>query len=119
MNVEEFRDFCLNLPAAEECFPFDEETLVFKVLGKIFALTDLEQYPFCVNLKCDPDYAMELREKHPEILAGWHMNKKYWNTVDFEGNLPNKFLKELTQHSYDEVVKKLTRKQKTELENYK
>ncbi|MDR3273493.1 MAG: MmcQ/YjbR family DNA-binding protein [Flavobacteriaceae bacterium] len=116
MNIEEFREFCLSLPAVTECFPFDDETLVFKVLGKMFALTGLNSEIFSVSLKCNPDYALELREKYPEIIvAGHHLNKKHWNTVNFEKNLFDNFLIKLIQHSYDEVVKKMTRIQKAEL----
>ncbi|MDR1877476.1 MAG: MmcQ/YjbR family DNA-binding protein [Flavobacteriaceae bacterium] len=118
MNIEEFREFCLQLPGVTECFPFDEETLVFKVMGKMFAMTGLYSGSFTVNLKCEESYALELREKYIEVQPGYHMNKKYWNTVDFEGNLPDEFLKELLKLSYSEVVKKLTKKQKAELQNF-
>ena len=107
MNIEEFRDFCLVKKGVEETFPFDEVTLVFKVMGKMFALTGLEREEFAVNLKCDPDYALELRELHEEVQPGYHMNKKHWNTVHFEGSLENKLLMELINHSYDLVVSKL------------
>ena len=107
MNIEKFREYCLSKKGVEEGFPFDEDTLVFKVLGKMFALTGLERSPFCVNLKCDPTYALELREQYPEIQPGYHMSKKHWNTVNFEGGLKDKFLCELIDHSYDCVVKKM------------
>lgn len=115
MNIEEFRDYCLSKKYVTECFPFDEKTLVFKVAGKMFALSGLEHHPSTVNLKCDPERALELREKYPEIMEGFHMSKIHWNTIIIEGNLPNKLLKELIDHSYYLVVKGLTKKQQKEL----
>lgn len=116
MNIEEFRVFCLQQKGVTEEFPFDENTLVFKVMGKMFALTGLNNERFSVNLKCDPDYAEELREQYTSIIPGWHMNKKHWNTVYFdEGDLNKKLLKELIIHSYNLVVSKLTNKLKDEL----
>ncbi len=100
----------------EETFPFDEQTLVFKVMGKMFALTGLEYADFRVNLKCDPDWALELREQYPDIQPGWHMSKKHWNTVYFEQELEDGFLRELIDHSYDLVVKGFTKKLRTEWE---
>ena len=85
MNVESLREYCLSLPLATEDFPFDETTLVFRVVGKIFAMLDLER-PDVVSLKCNPDYALQLREEHPEISGAWHMNKKYWNQVNLWRN---------------------------------
>ncbi len=116
MNIEEFREYCLSKKGVEETFPFDEVTLVFKVMGKMFALTGLDSLEFSVNLKCDPDRALELREQHPEIQPGWHMSKKHWNTVSFEEGLEDDFLMELIDHSYDLVVKGLTKKLRAELE---
>ncbi len=110
MNIEEFRDYCLRKKGVEETFPFDEVTLVFKVMGKMFALIGLDSDHFSVNLKCDPERAIELRESHPEIQPGWHMSKKHWNTVSFEGALDDDFLLELIDHSYDLVVAKLPKK---------
>jgi len=117
MNIEEFHDYCLAKKGVEETFPFDEVTLVFKVLGKVFAITGLDNEEFTVNLKCDPDYAIELRESHEEIKAGWHMNKKHWNTVHFEGDLNDKFLCDLIDHSYDLVVKGLKKSDQEILKN--
>jgi predicted DNA-binding protein (MmcQ/YjbR family) len=95
----------------EETFPFDEKTLVFKVMGKMFALTGLEREEFQVNLKCDPDRAIQLREEYPEqVIPGWHSNKKHWNTVFFEAGLPDDLLCEMIDHSYDLVVKGLRKK---------
>ncbi|MBQ4820900.1 MmcQ/YjbR family DNA-binding protein [Aquimarina sp. MMG016] len=117
MNVEIFRDYCLAKKGVTEEFPFDENTLVFKVMGKMFALTGLNRIPFSVNLKCNPDRAIELREYHPEITPGYHMSKTHWNTIDFTGGLPTDLLFELIDHSYDLVVNSLTKKLKQELEN--
>lgn len=115
MNVESLREYCLSLPLATEDFPFDETTLVFRVVGKIFAMLDLER-PDVVSLKCNPDYALQLREEHPEISGAWHMNKKYWNQVNLSGRLEDELVQGLVRHSYAEVVKKLTRKERAEHE---
>ena len=115
MNVEEFRMYCLQKPAVTEEFPFGPETLVFKVAGKIFALTGLDEIHFKVNLKCNPDYAEELRENYEEVKPGFHMNKKHWNTVDFEGSLPDELLRELTDHSYELVVKSIPKSKRENL----
>lgn len=115
MNIEEFRIFCLEKPAVTEEFPFGPETLVFKVAGKVFALTGLDEINFKVNLKCDPDYAIELRESHEEVKPGYHMNKKHWNTVDFEGSLPEELLRSLINHSYELVVKSLPKSKRENL----
>lgn len=115
MNIEEFRDFCIRKPYVTEEFPFGPETLVFKVAGKMFALTGLDEINFKVNLKCNPDYAEQLRESHSEVQPGYHMSKKHWNTVDFEGTLSEEFLIELIELSYRLVVESLTQKQRTEL----
>ena len=115
MNVEDFREYCLAKKGVSEEFPFDEETLVFKVMGKVFALTGLERTPFQVNLKCDPDYALELREQYDQIIPGYHMHKKHWNTVIFEEGLEEKLLIELIDHSYDLVVAKLKKVDREQL----
>jgi len=107
MNIEQFREYSLSKPGTSEDFPFDEVTLCLRVAGKIFAITGLDSVHFTVNLKCDPDYAVELREQYPEVQPGWHMNKKHWNTVDFEGALDARMLRRLVDHSYDQVVKTL------------
>lgn len=116
MNIEDFRAYCLAKKGVTESFPFDETTLVFKVMGKMFALTGLDRIPFSVNLKCDPDRGVELREYHPEITPGYHMSKIHWNTVNFTGSLPTTMLYELIDHSYELVVSGLTKKLKQELE---
>lgn len=115
MNIEEFRMYCLSKPKVTEAFPFDETTLVFKVCGKIFALTGLENIAFEVNLKCDPDRAVELREAHEGIRAGFHMNKKHWNTVLVDGSFSDDLFRDLIDHSYDMVVKGLPKKLREQL----
>ncbi len=117
MHIEEFRMYCLQKSMVTEEFPFDKTTLVFKVMGKMFALTGLDEPEFKVNLKCDPDRSIELREKYHSIIAGFHMNKKHWNTVTPENSLSNEFFKELIDHSYDLVVKGLPRKLRDQLDN--
>ncbi len=116
MDIETFRGYCLAKKGVEETFPFGEETLVFKVMGKIFALTGLDSDTFQVNLKCDPDRALELREEYEDIVPGYHMNKKHWNTVYFENGLSDALLKELTDHSYNLVVSSLPKAIQKELQ---
>ena len=111
MNIEEVRDYCLSLPQVTEDFPFDETTLVFRIERKIFAMVDLENTEWFV-LKCDPEYALDLRERHSEISGAWHMNKKYWNQLNLFGALQDELIKHLIRHSYNEVVKKLPRRVK-------
>ncbi len=111
MNLVSFRDYCLNKPAVTETLPFGPGTLVMKVAGKMFALTGLDEIDFRINLKCDPLRAEELRERYAEIVPGWHMSKKHWNTVYVEnGSLPDTLVRELIDHSYDLVVNSLTKK---------
>lgn len=118
MNIEEFREYCIAKKGVTESFPFDEQTLVFKVMGKMFALCGLEHSPSRVNLKCDPERSVELRAAHDGLIyPGYHMSKLHWNTVLIEANLPRELLLELVDHSYDLVVSKLTKKVKAELEN--
>jgi len=114
MNYEQLRHYCLSKPSAQETLPFDEYTLAFTIGSKIFALTGLDETEVKVNLKCDPDYAVELREHYEFIFPGYHMNKKHWNTVHTE-KIPNSLLKELIDHSYDLVLKGLPKKLKNEL----
>ena len=115
MDIENIREYCLRKKGVSEGFPFDEDTLVFKVMGKMFALTSLTP-PLSINLKCDPERAVELREEHEEITPGYHMNKTHWNTVDLNGTLRTNFVKELIDHSYELVVNSLPKKVKEELE---
>ncbi len=118
MNIEEVRDYCLKKKAVTEEFPFDSDTLTFKVMGKIFLLTGLTAEQFRVNLKMDPLLAEEYREKYFDVQPGYHMNKKMWNSVYFAtGNIPRKELLWMIDHSYDEVVKKLPKKIREELNN--
>lgn len=106
MNIESLREYCLSKKEVSESFPFDESTLVFKVFDKMFVLTDVEG-DLSINLKCDPEKAIELREKYPAVQPGYHMNKKYWITVMIDGSVSDLLLREWIDHSYDEVVKKI------------
>jgi len=115
MNTESFRAYCLSKKHVIEGFPFDDQTLVFKVGNKMFALASLDSEPFSANLKCDPDRAIQLREQHDAIRPGYHMRKKYWNTVVMDGSLSKDFIIELIEHSYDLIVKGLTKKKRDEL----
>ncbi len=117
MNIEELREYCLSLNGVTEEFPFDETTLVFKVAGKMFCLTDLED-DFTIALKNDPEKNIELREEFPVVKPAYHMNKQHWNTIQVEGSISDDMLKNLIDESYDLVVMKLTRKQQQELKNY-
>lgn len=110
MHIEAFREYCLAKPWVTESFPFGPDTLVFKVMDKMFALTALDSERFTVNLKCHPDQALEWRESYPEVQPGYHMNKKHWNTVDFEGTLEDKHLFQMIDVSYDLVVRTLPKK---------
>lgn len=110
MNIETIREYILQKPSVTEGFPFGEDTLVFKVNNKIFFLAGLESSPLQFNVKCDPEKAVQLREDHPDnILPGYHMNKKHWNTVIIDGRLPAKLVREMIDESYDLVNK--TKKQ--------
>lgn len=106
MDVESVREYCLSLPCATEDFPFDEATLAWRVGGRIFAMIDLEDTHWFV-LKCQPDYAIDLRDHWQEITPAWHMNKRHWNQLNLFGQLPDELIKELILHSYQEVMKKL------------
>lgn len=112
MNVEEIRDHCISKQGTEECFPFDEDTLVFKVNGKMYLLLSLTDEPVQFNVKCDPVRALELRDKYDCILPGYHMNKKHWNTVISDSMLTRKQLTELIDHSYELVNKATTKARK-------
>ena len=114
MNIEEFRKYCLSKKGVTEEFPFGPDTLVFKVMGKMFALTNLDG-DFSINLKCDPDLAIDLREQYPAVLPGYHMNKKHWNTIAIDGSLSNKLINEWTDHSYNLVVDQLPKILKNKL----
>lgn len=114
MNIEQLRDYCLSLKDVSEEFPFGNETLVYKVKGKIFLLCGLDNAPLQFNVKCDPDRALELREEYPAIIPGYHMNKKHWNTVLVDGSLSYTLIKELINHSYELVYKSLPKKLREE-----
>lgn len=117
MNIEEFRNYCIAKKGVTEEFPFDESTLVFKVMGKMFALTSLDRIPLQASLKCDPERALELRETYGgSIMGAYHMNKTHWNTLFLEEKVPLKLIRELIDHSYDLVVAGLTKKLRTDLE---
>lgn len=103
MDIESLRNYCILKKHVTESFPFGDETLVFKVEGKIFALVNLEG-DFTINLKCDPELALELRERYAAVTPGYHMNKKYWNTVLIDGTIPDKEVFSWIDHSYDEVL---------------
>ena len=114
-NAEEIRDFCLQFPYVEEGFPFDEDTLVFKVGGKMFLLMGLSSKPVEFNVKCEPALAQRLREIHEFVMPGYHMNKTHWNTVVCGPKATNAQIKEMIRHSYELVVSSLPKKTKQEL----
>ena len=113
MNLEVIREYCINKKAVTESLPFDDETLVFKVAGKMFALLSLSG-DWGLNLKCNPEKAIELREKYSDIVPGYHMNKVHWNTLNLNGLLPEKMVFDLIDHSYQLIVDSLSKKLKTE-----
>lgn len=115
MNIESYRNICMDMQGVTEEFPFDKNTLVFKVMGKMFALTDLDLFT-SINLKCTPEAGVELRERNPAVQPGYHMNKKHWITVQMDGSVPDKLLKSWIVESYNLVAKTLTRSQKAILD---
>ena len=118
MNIEEFREYCIAKKSVTEELPFGPDTLVYKVMGKMFALTPLESETFKVSLKCNPAKAIELRDKHDYVTEAYHLNKTHWNTINGELS-PTKKLKELTDHSYDLVVLGFQKKLKIGFNNLK
>lgn len=114
MHIEAFRDYCLAKPGTTESFPFGGDTLVFKVMGKMYALTGVDTF-VSINLKCDPERALELRASNPGIVPGWHMNKVHWNTVSTQGEVNDLLLRELIDHSYTLIAASLTKKLREEL----
>lgn len=114
MHIEVFYNYCLELPGTTEGFPFDGSTLVFKVMGKMYALTDVDSFE-SINLKCDPVRALELRSAYEEITPGYHMNKKHWNTVNTHSSISDELIFELILHSYQLVVQKLPKELREEL----
>lgn len=119
MNIEELREYCIRKPGVSEDFPFDQVTLVFKVMEKMFALTGLDRPELKINLKCDPELAVSLRERYECVNPGYHMNKKHWNTVSIDGSVSANLVKEWIDHSYDLVAKSLTKKKREELDSIK
>ncbi|MFT5642155.1 MAG: putative DNA-binding protein (MmcQ/YjbR family) [Flavobacteriales bacterium] len=117
VNIEEYRDYCLFKPGVTEGLPFDDNTLVFKVMGKIFALANMDPFQ-SVNLKCEPELALKLRAQFTAVIPGYHMNKKHWNTVEINGDAAENLIKEWIDNSYILVVKGLTKNLKTELSLY-
>ena len=116
MHVENIRDYCLSKAAVTESFPFDESTLVFKVAEKVFALMSLDKKPLSINLKCNPERSIELRERYSSVKPGYHMNKTHWNTLTIDGELSKDFIEDLIDHSYNLVVSKLPKKVKTQFD---
>ena len=114
LTLQQLIDICAAQKGVTQEFPFDDTTLVFKVMGKMFALVNLDT-PYSVNLKCDPVYAIALRHKYKNVRAGYHMSKKHWNTIDLEGDVPDKELNEWISDSYELVVAGLTRAQQQKL----
>jgi predicted DNA-binding protein (MmcQ/YjbR family) len=115
MNIEELREYCLSKKGVAESFPFDESTLVFKLMDKMFALTSLDE-DFRINLKCDPEEAIRLRQEHSCVIPGYHMSKKHWNTIIVDGSVPVNQFKKWIDDSYNLVFASLSRKKKEELE---
>ena len=107
MDLAKFREYCLSKPHTTEGAPFGPDVVVFKVGGKMFALASLDEVPATANLKCDPDLALDLRDRYEQVRPGYHMNKKHWNTVEIEGGIPEAELRKMIDHSYDLVAKRL------------
>jgi len=116
VNIEDLRIYCLNKQAVTESFPFDETSLVFKVKNKMFAILSLDG-DLAISLKCNPERAIELREKYPAIIPGYHLNRKLWNTIYIDDSISGKLITELIDHSYALIVASLPNKLKQELEN--
>jgi len=115
MNMEQLRELLLSFPGVTEEEPFGPEVVVYKVMGKMFALVDYDSVPPTMNLKCDPERALDLRDVHEAIRPGWHMNKRHWNTLDLDGSLRGALVMELVRHSYDLVVAALPRRVREKL----
>jgi len=114
MNIEEYREYCISKKGVTEGFPFDQSTLVFKVMGKMFALTSIDNFEF-INLKADPEYSADLREEYNGIKPGYHMSKVHWNSVYTEQDVPTELILKLIDDSYNLIVSSLTKKLKEEL----
>ena len=119
MDLAAFREYCLRKRGATEGTPFGETVLVFKVAGKIFALAALDEIPATVNLKCDPDLALALRDQYEQVQPGYHMNKKHWNTVEIDRGVPEAELRKMIEHSYDLVMRALPKEQRDQLARQK
>jgi len=119
MNIEQIREYCLNKKGVTGDFPFDEDTLVLKVMDKMFLLASLEKIPSQINLKCNPEEAIELREKYEAVIPGYHMNKQHWNTIIIDNSIPPKNIISWIDNSYNLVVSGLKKSEKKELENLK
>ena len=115
MTFESLRDYCLRKNGVTEDFPFGETRLVLRVMGKMFALVAIDAVPLSVNLKCDPERAIELRDRFDAVQPGYHQNKKHWNTVTIDGSIPNRELTEMIDHSYELVVKGLKKAEREAL----
>ena len=116
MNIEDLREYCLSRKGTTESFPFDETTLVFKVMNRMFAVTDLEK-ELSVSIKCEPELAIDLRERYPAVTPAWHFNKVHWNNVRIDGSVDVSLLKEWIDHSYDLIVSRLPKKDKIRLDD--
>lgn len=117
LELEDIRLYCLQKPGVTEDLPFGPDTLVFRVLGKLFLLMNLNNSPSAINLKCDPEHALELREQYESVKPGYHMNKKHWNTVVIDGSVSAPLILEWIDHSYELVAKGLTKAQRDQLKN--
>lgn len=117
MNIEEIREYCITKKGVTEGFPFDEVTLVFKVMNKMFAIVSLDRVPTAISLKCDPERSIALREAYEEVQPGYHLNKQLWNTISVAGGLSGELIRELIDHSYELILEGLTKKLRTEWEN--
>lgn len=117
VQIDGFRDYCLKKKSVTESLPFGPDHLVFKVRGKMFALVELEGIPATANLKCDPDLALELRDRYEAVRPGYHMNKKHWNTVEIGGEIPEVELRKMIDHSYELVVQGLSKTERARLES--
>ena len=117
MNIEEIRDYCISKPEVTEGLPFNDTALVFKVVGKMFALLDLSEESRGISLKCDPELAIELREQHPEVTPAYHFNKRHWNTIIINGRVPDDLIREWIDHSYELVVWGLKRADREALDS--
>jgi predicted DNA-binding protein (MmcQ/YjbR family) len=115
MDASELRAWCLQQPGALEDFPFGPEPSVFKVAGKMFALSMLERTPLAVSVKCEPELAVGLRETHPAIRPGYHLNKRHWNTITLDGSLPDQFVRDMIEDSYDLIVSALPKRTREQL----